>query len=406
MSVSNSKLWRSIIVSLALSLVAGIFAFIFFSLRSSNSFSKTKVYIKTLNANYNVKEDGSMDVVETWETVFNDSNLSTGSKMFGIQQHGEEYELKSVRDLTNNKTYIFDKSADKNDKGYCTQIIRDGHTYFEWYDNFGDETRTFEITYTVKNAVRLYNDMAELYWQFVGSDFELSVDSAVCTVTLPESAMSQDNKIFGHLERHISGNTNAQFDSDGRAVFTVEKLPSKTYAELRLLMKRNGFSGGYIINADGYDNAIMEEAQWANDTSAIVENNFTWAVADIAICVAVVLISAGVCIYLRFKYRPFKVNFMSDYYREPPENISPGVMSRLYFFYDRTLVQNGIMTATVLSLCNKRHIRLEELKKDILIKFDGASDAEPLTDDELCIYRIFEQAAAGSGEISLKQVNK
>ena len=75
---------------------------------------------------------------------------------------------------------------------------------------------------------------------------------------------------------------------------------------------------------------------------------------------------------------------MSEYYREPPENISPGVMSRLYFFYGKTTAKSDAMTATVLSLCNKKHIRLEESEKDIVVKFDGADDAEPLTDDELC----------------------
>ena len=81
-------------------------------------------------------------------------------------------------------------------------------------------------------------------------------------------------------------------------------------------------------------------------------------------------------------------------------------MSRLYFFYGKTTAKSDAMTATVLSLCNKKHIRLEESEKDIVVKFDGADDAEPLTDDELCIYRIFEKAASGNEEVGLKQINR
>lgn len=111
MSRSNSKLQRSIIISLVLSLVIGIFVFFCFSLGSSSFFSRTDVYLKTLNADYKVNQDGTMDVVETWETVFTGSSYSAGSKVFDVPRHGEEYELKSVRDLTNNKTYTLDESA-------------------------------------------------------------------------------------------------------------------------------------------------------------------------------------------------------------------------------------------------------------------------------------------------------
>ena len=270
MSGSNSKLYRSLIISLLLSLAVGVFVFFCFSLGLSNFFSRTEVYLKNMNADYKVNEDGSMDVVETWETVFTGSDYSAGSKVLDVSQHGEEYELKSIRDLTNNKDYKLDASAREYDEGYCKQFMQGGRTYFEWYDDFGDETRTFEITYTVKNAVRLYNDTAELYWQFVGSDFELSIDNAVCTVTMPENAISPNNKIYGHLERSGAGETNAQFNDAGTAIFRVKDLPAKTYAELRLLMDREGFNGGFIINSDGYNAAVEEEEMCIRDSYSIL----------------------------------------------------------------------------------------------------------------------------------------
>ena len=74
MSGSNSKLYRSLIISLLLSLAVGVFVFFCFSLGLSNFFSRTEEYLKNMNADYKVNEDGSMDVVETWETVFTGSD--------------------------------------------------------------------------------------------------------------------------------------------------------------------------------------------------------------------------------------------------------------------------------------------------------------------------------------------
>ncbi len=405
MSRSNSNVFLRAVICVIVSLLIGALAFFIFFMASDAEYSRTEVYLKNLDIEYTVNEDGTMNVTEKWETVFTGSHYRAGSKVFNKPQRGEEYKLQSVRDLTNGKDYIFDESA-YEDEGYCTQFTKSGRTYFEWYDDFGSETRIFEIKYTVKNAVVLYNDMSELYWKFIPENFELSVDNAVCTVTLPQSAISQHNKIYGHIGKGGAGYTNAMFEADGTARFEAKEIPSETYAEMRILMDKDAFAGGYKIDADGYQTALKEESKWANDTAGGVKNILILMAADIVIGAAAVVVSAVICIRFIYKYRPFKPDFLSDYYREPPQNISPGVMSKLYFFYKGITDTGNIMTATLLSICTKGHIRLSDTGKDIVINFDKDADTEPLTNDELCLYRIFEQAAEGNSEISMKQVNK
>ena len=37
----------------------------------------------------------------------------------------------------------------------------------------GKETRKYKISYKVNDVISKYNDYAELYWQFIGEDFEI-----------------------------------------------------------------------------------------------------------------------------------------------------------------------------------------------------------------------------------------
>jgi len=54
----------------------------------------------------------------------------------------------------------------------------DGQFEIAWgvgLDN-GYGTREYQISYKVIDAIAKYDDYAELYWKFIGSDFEISTN--------------------------------------------------------------------------------------------------------------------------------------------------------------------------------------------------------------------------------------
>ena len=59
-------------------------------------------------------------------------------------------------------------------------------------DNSSD-TQKYKIEYKVENAVSKYSDYAELYWQLIGNDFEISAQNVTGTIILPEKANSKEN---------------------------------------------------------------------------------------------------------------------------------------------------------------------------------------------------------------------
>ena len=54
--------------------------------------------------------------------------------------------------------------------------------------NAVDTTKVVEISYTVKNAVRWFDDHDELYWNVTGNDWPVPIDSAMAIILLPSGA--------------------------------------------------------------------------------------------------------------------------------------------------------------------------------------------------------------------------
>lgn len=48
------------------------------------------------------------------------------------------------------------------------------------FSPWSDESVSVELSYTVDNAVEVYADVAELYWQFIGSGWEVDTQDVTC----------------------------------------------------------------------------------------------------------------------------------------------------------------------------------------------------------------------------------
>lgn len=100
----------------------------------------------------------------------------------------------------------------------------------KWFFRASDETRTFTFDYTVRDAVKVYSDVAELYWQFIGDDWESSTAYALVTVHLPAPAATGTVRVWGHGPLQgmveIAGSDAARWE--------VADLPAFRYLEARL----------------------------------------------------------------------------------------------------------------------------------------------------------------------------
>ncbi|MCU1295832.1 MAG: conserved rane protein of unknown function [Acidobacteriaceae bacterium] len=76
-----------------------------------------------------------------------------------------------------------------------------------------DATRSVEIDYIVRNAIRYFDDHDEFYWNVTGNDWPVPIDHAAATVSLPSSAAGSLRAqaftgVYGSAERGATAQVN------------------------------------------------------------------------------------------------------------------------------------------------------------------------------------------------------
>ena len=164
------------------------------------------LFLNNLEFDVNVNTDGSIDVTETWDIDIEDTNTLFKTFKTDNTKYSDISNVKVI-DITKGTNRPF-REINKimyhvTENCYYGKINSDGNFEIAWGVGMDDSrgNRKYQITYTVEDAIAKYNDYAELYWQFIGSDFEIDAKTISGTITLPQNAISKDEiKVWGHTE--------------------------------------------------------------------------------------------------------------------------------------------------------------------------------------------------------------
>ena len=191
--------------------------------------------LNSLDYDAQLKSDGSMDVVETWEidiqntnTLFKDFELDE-RKYSGIT-NVKVKDLETGRDLTeiSEEMYHVTKNC------YYGLPISDWKFEIAWgvgLDN-SSATKKYQISYTVEDAVTVHEDCSELYWQFVGTDNAVPAKKVTGKILLPEAVKETENlRVWAHgpLNGEIHKTSNRE------VTFAVKDFKPETMLEVRVV---------------------------------------------------------------------------------------------------------------------------------------------------------------------------
>ena len=379
--------------------------------------SEASLHLKNLDFTAQINEDGSMDVVETWDVNVSDTN--TLYKTFKIDK--TKYSGISnvfVQDITSGTNKNFKKSDIWQyhlDKGHYFGGINNNNEYeIAWGVSIDTTTRKqYLIRYTVKDVIKKYNDCAELYWQFVGSEFEISADSITGIIKLPNKVSDKDElKVWGHTE-YLNGEI---YVTDLDIVeFNVNKYKSGNFVEVRIAMPTYLFekvSSENISQEEKLDDIIKEETEWANEANARRDRrnkNFKLLI------LATILVNTSIGIMFSKKIKKNK-QFLEknpnilpeqqlEYYRELPdkEETPLEAVFILKTGYKQSCLPN-VFSATILNFALKGYIRIEQEGKTIKILLNKIKTDE-LTRDEKKVLEIL-RAASNNNELTMAELEK
>ena len=290
-----------------------------------------------------------------------------GSKIY----NGSGIENLKIYDVKGRNNITFDSIFDKSLRS--EEYIRDDNAVAEYrgkykvesetssgyslkiYNNSGNDT-SFLMEYTIKNAVVVHNDVAELAWNILGDTYQDNIYDMEVHINLPGE---DDNmRVFlhgplnGNIHRYDNKYAKILYDFVGarnavsaRIVFNKELVPYATK----------------MSNVDAFDTILDVEQEMADQANRererIKRQNFIIYVLNIVYCVFTFLVIIC-CIVVKKKSN--KTDFTMEYFRDIPADYGPEVLNYL--------ISNNISTtafsATILNLIDKKVIKTETLDKD------------------------------------------
>ena len=362
--------------------------------------SEASLNLNSLDFDVQINEDGSMNVIETWDIDISETN--TLYKTFDIDK--EKYtaitdfkveEIENGRNKEFTKTDLWKHHIDED--YYFGGINQDGVYEIAWGVNVTSNVRReYRISYKVIDAVRKYGDCAELYWQFIGDRFEISADKITGTITLPVPVENKEElRVWGHT-KYLNGEIYAIDEETVK--FNLEDYTSNEYVEIRILMPTYVMNNIDFTSLDNKEAEIIEEeekeAAAANERRA--KRDKQMQITIIAITTIVGLIGLVFINGIRKNIKTLKNNpkiepeMKLDYYRElPDETATPleanFILNKGTFDFSKTI------SATILDLTLKSYIKVEQIDKTINIEILD-KDTSELPKDELRVLELLKNA--------------
>ena len=233
--------------------------------------TSSDLQINHLDFQVQINVDGSIKVTEKWNIKINDTNTLYKTFQTDKSKYTEITNVE-VTDLTEGSNKPLRPTNQWSyhlpQGNYYGGLNQDNQFEIAWGVGLENRTATkvYEIAYLVKDAVAKYNDYAELYWQFVGKDFEIDAKNITGTITLPNHVASKDDiKVWGHTE-DLNGEIYAT--DTNKIEFHLEAFRAGRYVEIRTLfpsqMIENTKRGG---NTERLETVIQEETTWANQAN-------------------------------------------------------------------------------------------------------------------------------------------
>lgn len=341
-----------------------------------------------------VHPDGSMTVVE--ERTFSFKGRYRGAWQYIYLKVNAS--IKDVQVSEQGEAYRQEAPGTQDIPGIFYVEERPDRIYIDWSFEAFNEERTFTISYTVENAVLVHQDVAELNYQFIGGESEVRTDRARVVLTLPEGAAAEGLRAWGHGPLHGE----VSIEGPNRVVWDIEGLPPRTFLEGRVAFPKQLVPQCTNLSGkEGLPGILAQEEEWADraNRQRLLDRVNVWAGFGI--------LAAAIVFYLLLRRKALNhpQAFRGDYYRELPGDYSPAEAG--YFFrMGRTAPED--ITATMLDLARRGHLRLEEYQEEKGLVFKRShtdyraypeEGRDQLAPHESALYNfIFKEVARQGGE--------
>ncbi len=359
---------------------------------SYNGYIRDLIYSDNVPTNYTLKKEDFYG-----SNIYNPTNISI--RKVGLIDYDKDLDF----DIYNEEVKEFNECSDSK---LCYTTTNMNNTLeVKMYNETINSSTYFYIEYLVENLVVMHNDIAEIYYNFIGNDFLDEIGVFKLRLALPYETKEQI-KVWAHgpLNGEVSFITNMK-DSPTYygAYLSIDKIDANTPVDLRMtfptslilvthpyLKKSNMEALPYILEVE------EERAEEANKerqrAKLIVYSLYGTGISYILLTIIILII-----IYIKFD-KELKSDFHNEYNREFIDDYDVTVIE---YLMDKKITEKAF-TTSILNLIYKKKIKYEQTgKKDFT--FIKVSE-EGLTNAEKEVMNILFNEAGNKKEVKLKDL--
>lgn len=221
--------------------------------------------LHSLHFDIALQEDGSAYITETREIVFDGDHEFTryrGNNIFTAPRVFRDWQVS----IDGMPVLQLDEPDNENrpENTFAVEDNDEGNTVYIYFRQQGSGTRVFQISYCVENAVKLYSDVGEFFWNLTAETDISDIGTLTATLTVPEGVPEEDFRIWAH------GPLNGTFEKqgDGSAALQVDNVPLGTIVDIRSTLPAYCFYGGWEQQGEALPEILAEEQELADSANA------------------------------------------------------------------------------------------------------------------------------------------
>ncbi|MBQ7140379.1 MAG: DUF2207 domain-containing protein [Bacilli bacterium] len=387
-------------------------------------------------------------------SIYNGTAL-TDLKVYDVKIDNNDFGLVNKP----NKEFKLVNSADVGDYGKYTKEVRSDGVNLTIYMP-SKYNHASLVTYTIKDAIVVHNDIAELAWDFISSSYEEDISNLKVIVNLPSD--SNELRVFSHgplngenriinkrsvemtydylyrgnavdmrvvFDKSLVSEANKKSNIDGLdKILKVEEIRANQANQIReqeyKRLEQDAISFVEIakttLKKDDYEIALTfvnklndgeVKTNLLNELDIVQEkidkriNLWTSILYLLSIIWLIGLIILVRKIYIKYD-KELKSNFEVQYFRDIPSDYNPGIVS---YLINKNIVEDSF-GASVLELIRKKVLLLEEIevknKKDYKLTLNQNYDINTLSIADNKLIDLLINKIGDNNSVTLKEVQK
>ena len=310
------------------------------------------------------------DSLEEWEagnvnfeksSIYNAAGIDN-LKVAAMKVNGD-VSFDTMKNISNYASEV--DSANLGESNVYTTTKNSNGIDVRMYMPANNEKVAFYLEYVVANAVVMHNDVAELYFPFIGDKFSDDIDNVNVQVFLPAADTSNNFRIWAHgpLSGEINKYQNENKENIG-LIASIKDLKANTGFDIRVTFDKSLILVPQFLhhsNEDALDKILEVENKRADDANAKRKKikAVYYSIKYAAIGYLIFLIVMWIYIYVKFD-KEYKADFKNKYNREFIDDYNVEVID---YLFNKNITPNA-MSASIMNLVYKKNISVEEIPSD------------------------------------------